>query len=131
MPEWLKILLYILVILSIIAIIIVGAYIGYKQLNKPGNCSFVAYSPTTLTYGDSQYVQCGYISCGGGGGLWKPNNIIISNQGPGTFYIGTDPTKLAELDSGQQLTISIGQISPNVYFQSDSQYTSPNLLIAS
>ena len=131
MPNWLQILLTILITLGIIgALVLVGLKI-YHNLNKQGKCSFVSYSPSRL--GDSSsYVQTGYISCSGGGSAWQPKQVNIFNQGPGDFYIGpisgqTDPQQIR---SGQYYQYTfVNGTEPNVYYATGSQYTTPNFTI--
>jgi hypothetical protein len=139
MPDWLKILLSILISLIVIFGFAITAYLVYKKLNTPGTCNFVAFTPSSklslrLEGTDPNYVQAGYIQCGGGGAMWKPENVKVNNLGPGTFYLGPLPgyTTLQELDAGASITFDMsknGFIPPNVLYDSSSTNKIPNLQI--
>lgn len=133
MPDWLQILLTIILTLAIITgVVLIGMKI-YRNLSKPGTCNFIAYSPGTNTdTNDDSYTQCGYISCSGGGSAWKPNIITIFNKGPGDFYIGPiqGKTDLDKIQAGNYYKYPFNNISPNIYYVSDSTNTTPNLTIS-
>jgi len=129
MPDWLQILLTIVLTLGIIAVLVVVGFKIYHNLSRPGKCVFISYSPAGQNSG---YVQTGYVSCSGGGSAWKPTKLNIFNQGPGDFYIGpisgqSDPGKIP---AGQYYTYSIlTGTEPNIYYAAGSQYTTPNFSI--
>lgn len=130
MPDWLQILLTIIITLGIIAIIVLFALKIYHKLNKTGTCVFVSYSPSTS--GNSSYTQTGYISCSGGGSSWRPTKLNILNQGPGDFYIGpiSGQSVPQEILSGKYYNYDMNAgIEPNIYYSSGSQYTTPNFTI--
>lgn len=139
MYTWLQIILSIFLILGLLAGIGVGIYFLYKNMNKKGTCTFIAYDPNNPSNSSNRsvqspdgLVQVGYINCYGGGALWKPSNITIYNNGPGDFYLGpipgaSSPTLIAALSS---LTISQGNVDVNVFMDSTSQYSTPNFSIS-
>ena len=133
MPDWLQILLTITITLSVIAVLVYFGIKIYHNLNKPGTCSFVSFSPTSeLTRAsDDNYVQSGYISCTTSA-LWKPSSLTIFNQGPGEFFIGPIQGQSTPQDlpvgAVSKYNISNG-VLPNIYYVSGSQYTLPTLTI--
>ena len=141
MPDWLQILLIIIITLGVIAGLLFSGLIIYRNITKPGTCQFIPYSPATKvirpvpTYSvsDSNYTQTGYVACTGGGSAWKPTAITIFNQGPGDFYIGpvqgqADPQLIS---AGQYYNYTfIGSVEPNIYYVPGSTTTEPNLTIS-
>ena len=133
MPDWLQILLTIIITLGIVTVLVILGLKMYHNITKPGTCGFISYSPsTTASIKDDNYTQTGYISCSGGGSAWSPSKITIFNQGPGDFYIGPiqgqqDPQ---EISAGQSYTyIFIGSTDPNIYYTTGSQTTTPTFTI--
>ena len=135
---WWHVALLIIILLVIMTGFSYGIYKLDKYLSRKGTCSFVSFSPNTdlnlrISAGDGDLVQAGYINCTGGGPLWNAKKIVITNNGPGTFYIGpliNQPTP-QELDVGSSLPTDISNIVPNVYYTSDSSDTNPNFTIVS
>ena len=130
MPDWLQVLLVLIISLSALAGLVYGGYKFYKHSEKPGQCYFTAFSPTSkATDTPSTYTQVGYITCSSGGSLWKPSKLTVFNQGPGTFYLGPidGSTSLQEIDAGSTFVFSVSSVYPNVY--STSTTNTPNLVI--
>lgn len=129
MHIWLQITIGVIILTGIIVgLVFLGLSIT-KKLQKPGTCVFITFSQGTNPQGLN---QAGYIACNGGGNLWRPNRVKIVNNGPGDFYLGpltgfTQPQKLAV---GNSIIADLSSILPNVYYDSTSQYTSPNFSIS-
>lgn len=132
MNEWLKVFLIIIIALSVIAGALYGAWVIYKRLNRPGVCSLIPIPINSKGNTDPSLIQIGYIACTGGGSAWKPNKISITNKGPGVFYVKLSDQVNHSLNVGDalQVDLSLETLSPNVYYDSTSQYTTPNLSIA-
>lgn len=130
-PDWLQMLLTIVLTLCLILGLV---YIGvqkYKKLKSKGTCSFTSLQePDPGTSGS--YVQTGYINCTGGGSLWIPGVVNVLNKGFGTFYLGPLPGEKSptELDAKSSVDIEMQASVPvNVFYQSGSSNTTPALTI--
>ena len=132
MPDWLQILLTIIITLGIVTILVLIGLKIYRNLDKSGKCNFIQFTPNSSGLGDDKYSQAGYISCSGGGSAWSPKKLNIFNQGSGDFYIGPiqGQNYPVKIESGQYYTYSItGNIEPNIYYIAGSTDISPNFII--
>lgn len=129
MQIWLQITIGVILLTGIIVGLVFAGLAITKKLEKPGLCTFITFSQGANPQGLS---QAGYIACNGGGNLWRPTSIKITNNGPGDFYLGplTGFTEPQKLTVGSSIVADLSNILPNVYYDSTSQYTSPNFSIA-
>jgi hypothetical protein len=104
MPDWLQIILIIVIILTILIVVAYSGWKYYKRITQAGSCTFIATTPVNTTSG---LIQVGYISCGGGGRFWQPEQLTIANIGTGTFYLYV-PQGLIKLDPSDSKTITVG-----------------------
>jgi len=132
MPDWLQILLTIIIVIGFIVLLVVIGLKIYHNITKPGMCTFVSYSPASKMTATDSYTQTGYISCSGGGSAWTAGKITIFNQGPGDFYIGpiTGQSDPHEIQAGKTYTYNmVGNTDPNIYYVTGTTPTTPTFTI--